>query len=85
MYESDMDEIDHIGNVHLATFKSSKGLEFDTVIIPDFDSLNWYLGAQNNISEKDYYVALTRAKINLYLPCKKASVVGDQSTYEIMR
>jgi|TARA_B110000211_G_scaffold146314_1_gene166848 superfamily I DNA/RNA helicase len=84
MFESDMGEIDHIGNVHLATFKSSKGLEFDTVIIPNFDSFNWYLQNSRNTSEKDYYVALTRAKINLYLPCKKESVVGDQSTYEIM-
>ena len=85
MYESDMDDINHIGNVHLASFKSAKGLEFDTVIIPNFDSFDWYLNNSRNISEKDYYVALTRAKINLYLPCKKESVVGDQSTYEIIR
>lgn len=85
MYESDMDDLDHIGNVHLASFKSAKGLEFDTVIIPDFDSFNWYLDNSYNTSEKDYYVALTRAKMNLYLPCKKAAVVGDQLTYEIMR
>jgi superfamily I DNA/RNA helicase len=85
MYESDMDGFGHIGNVHLATFKSSKGLEFDTVIIPDFDSFNWNLEHLDITSEKDYYVALTRAKVNLYLPCKNASVVGAQSTYEIMR
>ena len=29
-----------ISNVHLTTFKSAKGLEFDTVIIPNFDDMN---------------------------------------------
>ena len=28
---------EEISNVHITTFKSSKGLEFDTVIIPNFD------------------------------------------------
>ncbi len=29
-----------ISNVHLTTFKSAKGLEFDTVIIPNFEDMN---------------------------------------------
>lgn len=29
-----------IRNVHLTTFKSAKGLEFDTVIIPNYDDMN---------------------------------------------
>lgn len=54
-----------ISNIHITTFKSAKGLEFDTVIIPNFhlafdtlyDIVNW----------RDYYVGVTRARSNLYL------------------
>ncbi len=59
-----------IDNVHVTTFKSAKGLEFDTVIIPDFDSMNRLC---NNvryngiINQNDYYVGVTRARTNLYL------------------
>ena len=55
-----------IKNVHITTFKSSKGLEFDTVIIPNFHKFDEILG-QFNIEWNDYYVACTRAKSNLYL------------------
>lgn len=55
-----------IKNVHITTFKSSKGLEFDTVIIPNFHKFNEILG-KFNIEWNDYYVACTRAKSNLYL------------------
>lgn len=53
-----------INNIHITTFKSAKGLEFDVVIIPDFhlynrtfDVVNW----------RDYYVGVTRTRSNLYL------------------
>lgn len=58
-----------IKNVHITTFKSAKGLEFDTVIIPNFhkykevNSLPEYFHLKWN----DYYVAVTRARSNLYL------------------
>ena len=32
-------EINSINNIHITTFKSSKGTEFDTVIIPDFGEM----------------------------------------------
>lgn len=53
-------------NVHITTFKSAKGLEFDTVIIPDFGRKNSIVG-NYNIDWNDYYVGCTRAKSNLYL------------------
>lgn len=53
-----------IGNIHITTFKSSKGLEFDTVIIPGFDKFGMIDGV---ITESDYYVAITRTRSNLFL------------------
>lgn len=53
-------------NVHITTFKSSKGLEFDTVIIPDFNKKNSIIG-RYHIDWNDYYVACTRARSNLFL------------------
>lgn len=55
-----------IKNVHITTFKSAKGLEFDTVIIPNFHKFNEILG-KFNIDWQDYYVGCTRAKSNLFL------------------
>ena len=55
-----------IKNVHITTFKSAKGLEFDTVIIPNFHKYNEILGSFN-VEWQDYYVAATRARSNLYL------------------
>ena len=47
-----------IMDIHLTTFHSSKGLEFDNVIVPEFQ-----LFRPNN----KYFVALTRAKSALHL------------------
>ena len=55
-----------IKNIHITTFKSAKGLEFDTVIIPNFHKFNEILG-NFNIDWQDYYVGCTRAKSNLFL------------------
>lgn len=55
-----------IKNVHITTFKSTKGLEFDTVIIPNFHKYNEICGSFN-VEWQDYYVAVTRARSNLYL------------------
>lgn len=60
------DGAEEINNIHITTFKSAKGLEFDTVIIPNFHKINNILGSFNT-EWNDYYVAVTRAKNNLYL------------------
>lgn len=60
------DGAEMIKNVHITTFKSAKGLEFDTVIIPNFHKCNEIYG-RFNIEWKDYYVGVTRARSNLYL------------------
>jgi len=83
MYIHDGEEILDISGVHVTTFKSAKGIEFDTVILPDFQ--DWKLNIQNLniVEEKDYYVAFTRAKRNLFL-ISSTSVLGiDPTTYEI--
>lgn len=53
-------------NVHITTFKSAKGLEFDTVIIPDFNKMASIVGSYN-IDWQDFYVGCTRARSNLFL------------------
>lgn len=55
-----------IKNIHITTFKSAKGLEFDTVIIPNFQKSKEIQGRFNTEWE-DYYVGVTRARSNLYL------------------
>jgi len=64
---ADDGNLGEIDNVHVTTFKSSKGTEFDTVIIPDFENMLTNIAQLNVIDENDYYVAITRAKRNLYL------------------
>lgn len=69
-YYEDLNDFPHgcnsIKNVHITTFKSAKGLEFDTVIIPNFDNMNNLIG-KYHIEWNDYYVAVTRTRSNLYL------------------
>lgn len=61
--------INRISNIHVTTFKSAKGLEFDTVIIPNFERVENLNGSI--ITWHDYYVGITRAKRNLYLLSNK--------------
>jgi superfamily I DNA/RNA helicase len=81
-YENEQEEFEGLGGVHVTTFKSSKGTEFDTVIIPDFDSYSWNLANRPNVvTENDYYVAFTRAKTNLFLICRNGFPnIGDINT-----
>lgn len=51
-------------NIHITPFKSAKGLEFDTVIIPCF---NYYTFKFNVLSWRDFFVGVTRAKSSLFL------------------
>jgi len=58
-----------ISNIHVTTYKSAKGLEFDTVIIPFINKFKDFISrsSKTRVNEEDYYVALTRTKRNLYL------------------
>lgn len=81
MFVNEMDEFDTLKRVHVTTFKSAKGLEFNTVIIPNFDNYKWFIAHLDNFSESDYYVALTRAKRNLFLLCKnELDIIDDTFT-----
>lgn len=60
-------ELGIIENVHITTLKSSKGTEFDTVIIPNFEKMRLYIATKDVVEENDYYVTLSRARRNLYL------------------
>ncbi|WP_430409233.1 3'-5' exonuclease [Kordia sp.] len=66
-YENDNGELLKMENIHITTFKSAKGLEFDTVIIPDFQYFEEDIKRLNVVNDNDYYVTLTRAKRNLIL------------------
>ncbi len=63
-YTNGMGGIQEIKNIHVTTFKSAKGLEFDVVIIPDFNLVNV---AFRVVDWRDFYVGVTRTKSNLYL------------------
>ena len=81
-YENEMQDFNNLTNIHITTFKSAKGIEFDTVIIPKFDSYKWFIENTDRIKVNDYYVALTRAKINLFLICVNSLTIAG-NTYEI--
>lgn len=80
---NDDDELITIENIHITTFKSSKGTEYDTVIIPDFQRYHWNIAnlTEAKITENDYYVAITRARRNLYLISNNELPFLEQSTY----
>jgi DNA helicase IV len=77
-YEGCSDGMAGINNLHVTTFKSAKGLEFDTVIIPDFDKYPRICG-NYNIDWKDFYIGVTRAKMNLYLLSSQSNPSYAQS------
>ena len=81
-YESKMDTFEGLGNIHLTTFKSAKGLQFNSVIIPNFDSYKWFIQNSERISQNDYYVALSRAETNIFLLCKNRLEGISAETYE---
>lgn len=70
-YQNESENFEGLSRIHVTTFKSSKGTEFDTVIIPEFDSYSWNIANRPMVvTESDYYVAFTRAKTNLFLLCR---------------
>jgi len=75
-----------ISNIHITTYKSVKGLEFDTVIIPFMNKFQNYVikdSFPTIVNEEDYYVAFTRAKRNLYLLSSEKLDFIDNSICEI--
>ena len=63
-FDSGESRLTSMKNIHITPFKSAKGLEFDTVIIPSFNFFDFNF---NVISWRDFFVGVTRAKNNLYL------------------
>lgn len=85
-YHSKMDAFEVLERIHISTFKSAKGLEFDTVIIPNFDSFDHFISDpkyKGQFSKNDYYVGLTRAKRNLFLLCKNMFDMNNYDTIDI--
>lgn len=64
VYTNSMVRCTELKNIHITTFKSAKGMEFDVVIIPDFHLYTYHF---NVVNWHDYYVGLTRTKSNLFL------------------
>lgn len=70
-YQHEHEEFKGLSGIHITTFRSSKGTEFDTVIIPEFHRFRVFIDHPNwEVTENDYYVAFTRAKTNLFLLCQ---------------
>jgi superfamily I DNA/RNA helicase len=57
------DTENNLQNILITTFISAKGMEFDIVIIPEFQYFNINPAAE----AKKYYVGCTRAKKSLFL------------------
>lgn len=83
-FKNDDGFLAQIDNVHVTTFKSAKGTEFDTVIIPDFEDYHWNIAHLTiaKIKESDYYVAVTRARRNLYLISSNDLAFINKTTIE---
>jgi len=84
-YHHDNEEFNGMSGIHITTFRSSKGTEFDTVIIPEFHCFRRFIDHPNwEVTENDYYVAFTRAKTNLFLLCENGFPgIGDVNTVTI--
>lgn len=70
-----------LNNILVTTIQSAKGMEFDIVIVPKFQTVN----KRNN---ELYFVASTRAKTELYMICEgyipKIVVDFDDKSYNII-
>jgi DNA helicase IV len=79
-YRNEEEELTTIENIHITTYKSCKGLEFDTVIIPFFNKFEDFIGpVLDVVTEKDYYVVFTRSRRNLILIDHQPTVNGNSS------
>lgn len=84
-FQAEMGDFQGLSGIHITTYKSAKGTEFDTVIMPRFDSFDWFIANTNTTTENDYYVAFTRTKTNLFLICSNNPNKGNANTFEIER
>lgn len=79
-FVNEQDQLNSIERVHVTTFKSCKGLEFNTVIVPNMHSYNFWLNQHSDIvSEKDIYVVLTRSRNNVFLMNNSHPYYEDQN------
>ena len=62
-----LDNLSHMGRLHICTYKSSKGLEWDTIILPYFGNRQNLIQGDGPVGLNDHYVAMTRAKNLLIL------------------
>lgn len=74
IYTNSMGGCEELKNIHITTFKSSKGMEFEVVILPDF---HLYKFPFKVVDWHDYYVGLTRTKSNLFL-LSRVDITGLQ-------
>lgn len=56
----------HLQTPLITTFASCKGLEFDIVILPLFNSVDWAMD-NGHTTRNHYYVAATRARRQLFV------------------
>lgn len=85
-FQGEMEQFEGLSGIHITTYKSAKGTEFDTVIMPNFDSFDFMIkDPKIPVEENDYYVAFTRTKTNLFLICKNNPNKGNANTFEIER
>lgn len=59
-------DLNDSSKIHLLTYHSAKGLDFETVLLPNMcaDVTIW---SNKDIANSLFYVALTRSRLNLYL------------------
>jgi DNA helicase IV len=70
----------NLKNILITTYKSAKGLEFDNVIMPDFEEAE-------ETNRKSYYVGATRARLRLFIIYTQMPHIlnnFDKSTYELL-
>lgn len=82
IYHSGMENITEIKNIHITTFKSSKELNFDSVIIPNFHYINENL-EKYNLNRVEYYYAITKSNYNLFLLSNTLIEQTDKSKIEL--
>ena len=66
IHSSNHGRCEYISNIHFTTFKSAKGLEFDTVIVTGLELIN-SLEKWRVLDWEDFYVAITRSKGKLFI------------------
>ncbi|UZJ63729.1 hypothetical protein OKW96_14955 [Sphingobacterium sp. KU25419] len=82
-YHNKINVLPLIENIHITTYASAKGIEFDTLIMPQFENMREYIRTKYAISENHYYVSFTRAKTNLFLISAVKPSDIHVSTYEL--